>query len=260
MLLTSLISYGQTNEESINIENEKAESKFDNPFIEDMTSCVCDYNDIYATKKKIHISKFVSVPSYKSNEGYLFVYDRKEILDYEKILLDSIHNLLQYRFAWSSYRSGFNKVKREFENIIKINNRKDSNLQSDVSSATLIKLLQPNQFRKGRDKVINIRKKLIDIYKNYSEAGVLLDCLVNKNYNKSDILSKEFFSSIFFWTGEKKLMDRYYKTRLTLSESIKFDTIGFYILRRLSSFFGYFIYLISIILIYRFIKLKITKP
>ena len=243
------------------ISDDENESKYDNPrMIYDITSCICDYNDVYAPNKKIHISKFVNVPHYKSNEGYLSVYNRKEILDYEKILLDSIHHRPTMELGWRFLRVGFNEIKREFENIRKINGKKDFKLKTGVSSTTLLKVLQPNLYRKEKDKVIDLRKKLIEIIEKYEETGALLDCLVMKNYNKTEILLNEFKSSVFFWSGEKEFMDDYYRTRLTLSESIKFDTMDFYLLRRVSSFFGYFVYLLSIILIYRFLKLKRTKP
>lgn len=225
------------------------------------TSCFCDYNDKYIPNKEIDVLNFVDGEKLLpySNNKKILIHNRKDILLTESLLwerdLKDIQLLKQARkYLWFDLL----KTERELKRIYKSNKQKE--LSSDLSSFWILKLLNPDLYSTDKNKIIELRKEYKKNLSKYKEQEILNECLLTKNYDKTYILKKEFYSSLFWDFNLKKIMDNYYRTRLTFSEAISYNELGFYLLRRIISIFGYLPYaLVVAIILYKLIKRKKTK-
>ena len=227
------------------------------------TSCICDFGDFFAPNKKIDIANFTNSDRLlaSSNNKKLFIHNRKDILLSENILIGSGRkNIALLKVASGVIFAELNKVTREVKEIYKKHTQKQ--LKSNISSYNILRILNPDLYSTGKNKVIELRNKYSELLVKYNEMDILFDCLILKRYDKTKVLENEFESSFAFWENrDTEWMDRYYMTRLNFSEAKNFDRLGFYFLRRIFSILGYLPYLLILIFSYKFLKnRKKSKP
>jgi len=240
---------------------ESSKGKFERPklhLINKITSCICDFNDMYLPNKEIDISNFIDGEKLQqvSKKNKLLIHNRKDILQYESGLWDGV-DIELLKLGWRFTKIEIGEVHKDLARIYKRNKQKD--LSSNLSSFWILQLLNPDLYLTDKNKVIELRKKYIKLLSKYKEAELLYDCLILKDYDNTSILMAEFTSS-FFWDFEMKdRMDNYYRTRLNFSEAKSSNELGFYFLRRMFSILGYLPYVVVVSIILFKLKKKRKK-
>tara|TARA_B100001057_G_scaffold371522_1_gene375596 strand:+ start:1512 stop:2105 length:594 start_codon:yes stop_codon:yes gene_type:complete len=153
-----------------------------------------------------------------SEQAYSDFVDRKEIIFYEKYILEEVGD------DKSLLKIGLDNKRRMLIDEIK-------GVTSNLSINEL------------NEKINEWNTKSIYMYE------ALL-----KNYNYLEILKAEFFFSIESLWKTPLPLDPYYKTKLTYEEAKEEDGIIFFILRRLFSFLPYVLIISILYLIFKIIK------
>ena len=258
LILSLLVTFSSfTSQDSY----KSSKGKFQSPklyLINEITSCICDFNDMYLPNKEIDISNFIDGEKLQqvSKKNKLLIHNRKDILQYESGLWDGVEIEL-LKLGWRFTTIEIDEVHKDLARIYKRNKQKD--LSSNLSSFWILQLLNPDLYLTDKNKVIELRKKYIKLLSKYKEADILYDCLILKDYDNTSILMAEFTSS-FFWDFEMKdRMDNYYRTRLNFSEAKSSNELGFYFLRRMFSILGYLPYVVVVSIILFKLKKKRKK-
>ena len=261
LILSLLVTFSSfTSQDSY----KSSKGKFQSPklyLINDITSCICDFNDMYLPNKEIDISNFIDGEKLLkfSKKNKLLIHNRKDILQWESGLWNN-NKIETLKLAQRFINIEISGVHKDLARIYKRNIQKD--LPSTLSSFWKLKLLNPDLYLTDKNKVIELRKKYIKILSKYNETKglvILRDCLISKDYDHTSILTVEFYSS-FFWDFERKdLMDNYYRTRLNFSEAKSSNELVFYFLRRMFSILGYLPYVVVVSIILFMLKKKRKK-